>query len=165
VDEPVGKDFHSEPRHIKAYVRLLEMHAPVRELEMGPAYHFTQYFEPSISLLAVTEENAEVLGEGFKKLTEELRDWQPFLAVVERGRATSVCRSVRITSSAHEAGVETLPDYRGKGYAKEAVAGWAHSVRSIGAIPLYSTTWENTASQAVARKLKLALYGADFHIT
>ena len=92
-------------------------------------------------------------------------DWQPFLAIVEAGRAVSVCRSVRITGEAHEAGVETLPEFRGKGYAKDTVAAWARSVQSMGAMPLYSTSWENTASQAVVKKLHLVQYGADFHIT
>jgi len=31
--------------------------------------------------------------------------------------------------------------------------------------PVYSTSWENAASQAVARKLGLTMYAADFHIT
>ena len=76
----------------------------------------------------------------------------------------SVCRSVRITPEAHEAGVETLPDFRGKGYAKDVAAQWAQRVRAVGAIPLYSTSWENNASQAVARKLRLECYGADFQV-
>lgn len=164
ADEPVGEEFHRPPRHSEAYVRLLETHAPVQKLRMGPAYHFTEYFEPSRPLLAVTETHAEVLRGGFEDLVAELPDWQPFLAIVEEGRAVSVCRSVRITPAVHEAGVETLPDFRGKGYAKDVVAGWARFVQSLGAVPLYSTSWENTASQAVAKKLRLALYGADFHV-
>jgi len=40
-----------------------------------------------------------------------------------------------------------------------------HIVRSMGAIPLFSTSWENAASQAVAKKLRLAQYGADYHVT
>ncbi len=124
VDEPVGQEVHREPRHLEAYVRLLETHAPAHKLEMGPAYHFTEYFEPSRPLLAITETNAERLRGGFEELVEELPAWQPFVACVEEGRAVSVCRSVRITPAAHEAGVETLPDFRGKGYAKDVVAGW-----------------------------------------
>jgi len=164
VDEPVSIKFRDPPRHFEAYLRLLETHAPVQELSMGPAYYFTKYFEPSMPLLAVTEKNAERLKDGFEKLVDELPDWQPFLALVDEGRAVSVCRSVRITPAAHEAGVETLPEFRGKGYAKDVVAGWAQLVKSIGAIPLYSTSWENTASQAVGKKLRLVPYGADFHI-
>lgn len=165
ADEPVGGEFRRAPRHAEEYARLLGSHAPVRELSSGPAYYFTEYLEPSRPLLAVTEKNAEVLRSGFEELVSELPDWQPFLALVVEDRAVSVCRSVRITPAAHEAGVETLPEFCGRGYARDVVAGWARLVRSVGAVPLYSTSWENTASQAVAKKLRLVEYGADFHIT
>jgi len=165
VDEPAGMEFGSAPRRLEAYVRLLDSHAPVRKHWTGPAYRFTEYIEPSRPLLAITETNAENLRGGFEELVAELPISQPFVALIEEGRAVSVCRSVRITSEAHEAGVETLPDFRGKGYAKDVVAGWARLVQSMGAIPLYSTSWENTASQAVAKKLHLIPYGADFHVT
>jgi hypothetical protein len=165
MDEPVGTESHNTPCHIDAYVRLLETHAPVHKRWAGPAYRFTEYPEPSRPLLAITGTNAEKLRGGFEELIAELPDWQPFLAVVEESRAVSVCRSVRITPAAHEAGVETLPEFRGRGYAKGVVAGWARLVQSMGAIPLYSTSWENAASQAVAKKLHLMLYGADFYLT
>lgn len=165
ADEPAGMESDDKPLHVEAYLRLLETHAPVRRRWAGPAYRFTEHLEPSRPLLAITETNAERLRGGFEELAEELPTSQPFLAVLEEGRAVSVCRSVRITHAAHEAGVETLPEFRGRGYAKEAVAGWARSVRSAGVVPLYSTSWENTASRALAKKLRLAQYGADFHVT
>jgi len=165
ADEPVDIEFNQPPRHVETYVRLLEEHAPVRRQEMGPAYHFPQSVMPSRHLLAITEENAERLQGGFEELVAEVSTWQPFVAFIEENRAVSVCRSVRITPEAHEAGVETLPDFRGKGYAKDVVAEWALLVRAAGAIPLYSTSWENAASQAVARKLQLKLYGTDFQVT
>lgn len=164
-DEPVGEEFCGPPRHRAAYVRLLEAHAPVRAMEAGPAYHFAECPEPARPPLALTEKDAAVLRGGFEDLVAELPDWQPFHALLDGGRAVSVCRSVRITPEAHEAGVETLPDFRGRGYAKDVVAGWALRVRSLDAVPLYSTSWENTASRVVARKLRLVQYGADFHIT
>jgi RimJ/RimL family protein N-acetyltransferase len=165
VDEPMGREFHRPPRHLKAYVRLLATHAPVQALWMGPAYHFTAYVEPSRPLLALMATHAERLQGGFEKLVAELPAWQPFVAIVEEGRAVAVCRSVRITPAAHEAGVETLPAFRGKGYARDVVAGWARAVQALGAIPLYSTSWENTASQAVAKKMHLVPYGTDFQVT
>jgi len=163
-DEPVGEEVHRKLRHLDNYVRLLETHAPIQAVGMGPAYQFVHFFEPSQPVLTVTETNAEMLQGGFEGLIAELHDWQPFLAIVEEGKAVSICRSVRITSRAHEAGVETLPGFRGKGYAAEVVAGWASLVKSMGVIPLYSTYWENIASQAVARKLELVPYGEDFYI-
>ena len=165
ADEPVGAGLDTTPRHAEEYARLLESHAPVRETESGPAYYFTEYAEPSSRLLTVTESDAELLRGGFEDFVDELPAWRPFVALVEGGRAVSVCRSVRITSAAHEAGVETLPEFRGRGFAKEVTAGWARLVRSTGALPMYSTSWENAASQAVAGKLRLTMYAADFHIT
>jgi GNAT superfamily N-acetyltransferase len=164
ADEPVGTELQSKPRHFVAYVRLLESNAPVQRMWLGPAYRFAEYSEPTRPLLAMTETNAEMLQGGFEELVAELPAYQPFLALVEGGRAVCVCRSVRMTAEAHEAGVETLPDFRGKGYAKDVVAGWARLVRAMGAVPLYSTSWENLASQAVAKKLRLVTYGADFQV-
>lgn len=165
ADEPVVDDLRGLPRRAGEYTRLLDAHAPARVVEAGPAYRFAEYFEPSRPLVAVTEANAEVLRGGFEGFVTELPDWQPFVALVEDGRAVSICRSVRVTAAAHEAGVETLPDFRGRGYAKEVVAGWASLVKALGAAPLYSTSWENHASQQVAKKLRLATYSADFQIT
>ena len=84
---------------------------------------------------------------------------------MREGRAVSVCGSVRITPDAHEAGVETSADARGHGFSVAAVAAWARAVRKLGAEPLYSTSWDNAASRAVARKLDLIPYAADYHIT
>jgi predicted GNAT family acetyltransferase len=72
---------------------------------------------------------------------------------------------VRKTAIAHEAGVETAKEFRGRGCAVEAVAAWARIVRDAGRIPLYSTSWQNYASQALAAKLRLVRFGSDLHIT
>jgi len=164
-DEPVEAEPQKQPRHLQKYIRILETHAPVLKQEMGPAYRFARNFQPSRSAIVITETEAEKLRGGFEDLIDELPLYQPFLAVMSDDKAVSVCRSVRITAAAHEAGVETLPEFRRQGYAAAVVAAWATVVRSMGAIPLYSTSWENTASQAVARKLGLVQYGVDFHIS
>jgi hypothetical protein len=163
-EPPVNAEFKRPPRHFERYVRLLEKHGSVENVLTGPAYCFPKNILPSRQLLSIAENDAERLHGGFEDLVAELPAWQPFVALIEGNRAVSVCRSVRITPEAHEAGVETLPAFRGKGYAKDAVAEWAQRVSAVGAIPLYSTSWENNASQAVARKLGLECYGADFQI-
>jgi RimJ/RimL family protein N-acetyltransferase len=163
-EPPVTTEFNKPPCHAERYVRLLEKHASVEQLSAGPAYRFPENIAQSRHTVAITEHNAEKLQGGFEKLIAELSAWQPFIALMDGDRAVSVCRSVRITSEAHEAGVETLPEFRGRGYAKDVTAEWAQRVWANGAIPLYSTSWENHASQAVARKLRLECYGADFEI-
>lgn len=162
--EPIGVTPERMPRYVDAYLRLLETHEPVNKVSAGPAYYFAQYLKPARPLITIKAHDAQSLQNGFVDLIDELPTWQPFLGLVEQGRVVSVCRSVRITPQAHEAGVETLPDRRGKGYATDVVAGWARAVQSIGSIPLYSTSWENHASQAVARKLGLVQFGVDFHV-
>ena len=165
AEEPrIETDFNEPPRHVERYVQLLETHAPVERVSGGPAYHFPHNIVASGRAVPITEHDVEALSGGFEKLIEELPAWQPFFALIEDNRAVSVCRSVRITSEAHEAGVETLPDFRGKGYALDVTAAWAQRVCSSGALPLYSTSWDNTASQSVARKLGLRCYGADFEV-
>jgi ribosomal protein S18 acetylase RimI-like enzyme len=165
ADEPPLKTaFDEPPRHLETYGRLLEKHAPVVRVSAGPAYHFPENIASSGHAVAITQNDAKRLEGGFEKLVAELPAWQPFVAHLDGNRAVSVCRSVRITPEAHEAGVETLPDFRGKGHAKDVATEWARLVRAAGAIPLYSTSWENRASQAVARKLRLECYGADFQV-
>jgi predicted GNAT family acetyltransferase len=89
---------------------------------------------------------------------------QPCLAIVDHGRLASLCYSARNTPVAAEAGVDTLEEFRGRGYAPAVVAAWARAVRREGRVPLYSTSWDNLASRSVARKLGLVMYGADFSI-
>lgn len=163
-DEPIGFEWGSSPLRADELLRVLESHSPVDGIESGPAYCFGQIVEPGIHLHEINEQTADLLRNGFEEMLEEVPTAQPFFAAVEGGRAVSLCRSVRITPQAHEAGVETLPEYRGKGLAAEVVLTWARAVASAGALPMYSTSWENKPSQAVARKLNLTVYGADFHV-
>jgi predicted GNAT family acetyltransferase len=98
-------------------------------------------------------------------MVPELNSWQPYLAIIEDSQAVAICRSVRVSSRAHEAGVNTLIGYRRRGYATAVVAAWALAVRALNRIPLYSTSWNNVASQGVARRLGLVQYGVDYHVT
>ena len=78
----------------------------------------------------------------------------------------AVCHSPRgCTDHVAEAGVETLEAYRGRGLATAAVACWARSLQQSGRLALYSTSWENTASRSLARRLGLRQFGADLHIS
>jgi hypothetical protein len=86
-------------------------------------------------------------------------------ALIVEGRAVAVCCSGRRTSLAHEAAVETAPVVRRRGYATQVVPMWARAVRELGRVPLYSTSWQNEGSLALARSLGLIQFGTDLHIT
>lgn len=161
ADEPLVRDARSKPKHFDVYRRLLEGD----RFTMGPCYFIPADLEPSAEVVSITrEKNTQYLHGGFEWLLSELEYAQPCIALVSEGQAVSVCRSVRITSKAHEAGLETLESYRGRGFAAAVVAGWARAVRDLEAIPLYSTSHDNLASQNVAGKLALSCYGVNFTI-
>lgn len=105
-----------------------------------------------------------LLKNSFDYMLSELQLWEPCFAKVVNGNAVSICFRSRITNECHEAEVETLPDFRGKGYAAEVVAAWAAAIYEMNRIPTYSTSWDNAASQSVVRKLKCGLYGVDLSI-
>jgi hypothetical protein len=159
--EPIIQDLQTKPLHFETYLQLLEP----QHLWSGPAYYFTSEVESSRAVTVITGQNTDLLQGDFENLIPEIPLWQPFVAVVENNQAVSVCRSVRITPKAHEAGLETLSEFRGRGYAKDVVAAWATQVRKLGALPMYSTSWDNKASRAVARKLNLTMYGTDFSVS
>jgi RimJ/RimL family protein N-acetyltransferase len=165
-EEPAVTDLREPPRHEARYRDLLAGNAPVGEVVAGPAYRFPADLPPKeANTVALTHENAELLrGGDLDPWLEDIGSSEPLLALVREARAVSVCGSVRITAEAHEAGVETSAAARGHGFAVTVVAAWGRAVRELGAEPLYSTSWENTASRAVARKLGLVPYATDFHI-
>ena len=163
--EPHINEISRTPNDQKEYIRLLETYTPINQVLSGPTYWFSTDVVPCVRPVEICEINSDLLRGGFEDLLENMPHRRPFMAMVEDGHAVSVCASVRITDAAHEAGVETLPAHRHKGHATNVVAGWANAVRSISAIPLYSTSWDNTASQNVAARLGLSVFGVDFHIS
>jgi hypothetical protein len=151
------------------YGEILARAAPVMRAEAGPAFAFPPELpaadDAADDVVRVTEANAYVLQPPLDAWLADVRWGAPLFALVADGRAAAVCASVRQTGAAHEAGVETAPADRGRGYAARVVAAWARAVRELGRVPLYSTSWENAASRAVARTLGLVHFGDDLHFT
>lgn len=109
----------------------------------------------------LTNEDAELLETMFKGYAEELATAQPYVGYFCDGKIVSICRSVR-KEYGHEAGIETLPEYRRRGYAEAVLKCWTTAVRQQGHIPLYSADVTNIASLQLARKSQYALYASGF---
>lgn len=145
--------------------QLLGDGSPIEHRWSGPTYRFPDVIPSPASCALVTEENAAVLEEHFKDWMADVGECEPFAVALHEGSAVALCVSVRITEVAHEAGVKTHPDFRGRGLARRATACWAAAVREAGQVPLYSTSWSNQASQGVAKSLGLIAFGHTFHVT
>jgi hypothetical protein len=158
--EPPTSDLRASPAALDALRQALAQHAPITREGAGPTYRFPEYIARCGGAVRVTAANRELVRGTYPWLYDEVADWQPCFAVVHDGAAVSVCFSSRLSAAAAEAGVETLPVFRGRGHASAATAAWANAIRDSGRIPLYSTNWENLASQGVARRLGLILFGA-----
>ncbi|HUQ83189.1 MAG TPA: GNAT family N-acetyltransferase [Gemmatimonadaceae bacterium] len=166
ASETVSDDLRTSRVSAARYEALLARVGPVQRTESGPAY-WVPPSESSASpdVVHVTGENVDLLHRYLTPWLGDVVTSPPLFALLHDGHGVAVCASVRITPLAHEAGVETHLDFRGRGYAPHVVAAWAEAVRALGAVPLYSTSWQNTASQAVARKLGLVRFGGDLHFT
>lgn len=99
------------------------------------------------------------------KVEDELDPREPIAFAFIEDEPAALCHSARGTSRAAEAGVETRSEFRGRGLAVEATACWARAIQRSGRVALYSTSWDNRASQGVALRLGAQLYGEDWHLT
>jgi hypothetical protein len=160
------RSLEEPPERLEAFRTRLEAHAPIERVYHGPAFRFPEPppgapADPEI--VPLTPERAGLLGADFGELRGSLAQRQPCFAALEAGRALAACWVAARSARAAEAGVETLPGFRGRGFASRTVAAWAHAVRSEGLLPLYSTEWRNRASRGVAARLGLIPYGVDLH--
>lgn len=158
---PPAGDVTIPPEHLSALRDELTRHAAVAKEGGGPAYRFPESVARPNGVVEVTDDNVDVARDTYPWLRAELAALRPCFAVLRDDAAVSLCFSSRNGEAAAEAGVETLPDFRGRGCAAAATAAWAASIRAGGRIPLYSTAWGNVASQGVARRLGLLLFGVD----
>ncbi|MDE0401012.1 MAG: GNAT family N-acetyltransferase [Candidatus Poribacteria bacterium] len=163
--EPMPVNSEKIPKNHSQFKDILQSQAPIERVWVGPAYRFPEQIAPPTNVVRLSRTHAGLLKGDFAEMVSELNSSQPYLAVIEDSQAVSICRSIRSSSRAHEAGVDTLVGYRRRGYAIWVVAAWALAVRALNRIPLYSTSWDNLASQGVARRLDLVQYGVDYHVT
>jgi hypothetical protein len=146
--------------------RVCELLAPVEAEYRGPAYLLPERLPRDDRAREVAADESSMWVEAFPWLAEAFEAMSPVVIAFEAGQPAAICHSPRgCTASAAEAGVETLEPFRGRGLATAAVACWARAVQRSGRLALYSTSWENAASQGVARRLSARLYGEDWHVT
>ncbi len=163
--EPLPVNSQKIPKNHRQFEDILQNHSPIERVWMGPAYRFPEHIIPPTNVIRLSHEEAGLLKGDLADIRPELNSPHPCLAIIENSQVVSICRSVRASARAHEAGVQTLTSYRRRGHATSVVIAWALAVRALNLIPLYSTSWDNVASQGVVRCLGLVQYGVDYHVT
>ena len=157
-EEPPVSEFREAPVHAERYRVLVG-----GEVYFGPAFTFPKTIE---------KPDATVFVHALPLLTRHFSGWtaaeiegrSPILAVVEDGAAVSLCFCARRSDTAAEAGLETAASFRGRGLGTQVAAAWALAVQASGRVPLFSTSWQNGASLAVARKLGLVAYASGWSL-
>ncbi len=164
------------PERWHAMARLLEDGGVDAEPDWrGPALRFPSTGPSRFAVIGDTairplepRDGALLEGSSFAWLAREAPQSQP-VVVAEVGGAVvgavwSARGAARAGARAREAGVEVEAGHRGRGLGLALVADWAARVCEAGALPLYSTSWSNRASCALAARLGLVPYGEDGHL-
>jgi hypothetical protein len=148
------------------YARVLEIVGAFTAEYRGPVYVLPRDLPLDARAREIAEDEVAACAAAFPWLADEFPAIAPVAVAFEGGEPASICHAPRgCTAAAAEAGVETLPAFRGRGLATAAVACWAHAVQRSGRVAFYGASWENAASRAVARRLAARLVGEDWNLT
>src|SRR6266851_1703433 len=157
------QDPQAAPLNADLYLALLG-----GQIVSGPAFTFLDRIAhpPDVPRDVALVDKLELLERNFRGWVADEIPWRaPIVAVMDGGYPVSVCFcATRASENTVEAGLETAAAFRGRGFAPRVTSAWAAAIRSSGRIPLYSTSWTNSASRAVARKLGLVQYAVDWTI-
>jgi GNAT superfamily N-acetyltransferase len=118
--------------------------------------------EPS-DVVEIAEDRTALAGP-FARFASHLDEIRPFFAVVRDGVVVSACYSARLSRAGAEAGVDTLPAFRRRGYAAAVVDAWRAAIERSGRTPLFSTSYDNESSRALADRLGLVQYAETFSL-
>jgi predicted GNAT family acetyltransferase len=140
-------------RDTETVLKILAQDAPCEDMHIGKSYVFPA-MSPELYRDAVR------LNESHRALIEQFNpNMKPndkaVYAIIADGQIASTCASSRENEYAGEAWVQTLPPFRGRGYARQVTAAWAHDLQRQGKTPFYSHKLSNLASQSVAQGLAL----------
>jgi hypothetical protein len=171
-DEPPVLNLRNPPVHADRYLSVLEdricfeQQAATRiRQSAGIAFKFPDAVAQPSDIVAVEDER--LLQHNFRGWTtgEIAAGRSPVMAVIRDEYPVSICFCARSSDVAAEAGLETAETFRGYGFGPRVTAAWPLAIRKSGRIPLYSTSWTNSASLAVARKLGLMAYASGWSLS
>jgi RimJ/RimL family protein N-acetyltransferase len=87
--------------------------------------------------------------------------WDPWCVALQDGEVASVAFAARLSETGASLGLATQPEFRGKGYAAAATAGWTRAPALRSRALFYGTDPTNISSRRVAARLGLRFLGAS----
>lgn len=99
---------------------------------------------------------------GFRKPADL---WEPWCVAVVANKVASIAQTVRTGSGGAEVGVDTAPEFRGRGLAAGSTAGWSRHPALAGVTLFYSASRTNESSSRVTDRLGLTFVGSTFAIS
>ena len=177
VGEPPMGDPETAPVHRDEYLRLLQAEMHAERCEPGLIWTFpnrVEYDHPVPLVRSGTPEGERLVAQiredgmpealfalGFLDLTHF---WEPWCVALDSSQIVAIAFSACLAASAAEVGVTAVPEFRGRGFAAAATAGWASHPALGDRTLFYSTTEANVSSQRVAERLALRFIGTRLSI-
>ena len=132
--------------------------SPIGPPVCGPSYLIPPELDrtPPADVLTGGEHDRDTLS-GLMPDDARLALRPPWAVAVRSGRAVAICETARDTPRSVEAGVRTESEFRRQGLGTAVTLAWSVLVKDR--VAFYSTSWDNAASQGVARALGLTPMG------
>jgi hypothetical protein len=160
--------FYIVYRHARGFETFFNHQVPSklgeRLLAIGPAAAFKQpqiirelisnSYQPCLGGMEVYWSGYFEYPPGPIELTSVSREQDAWVIKVD-GQAVSQATSVRQNDQCAEVYVETKPEFRLRGYGRQAAAAWARDMLISGLIPFYSYPASNIPSAALAKSLRV----------
>ena len=178
ASEPPLRNHDSTPVHIDDYLWLLAAEAPVGRHDMRWIWTFPDrldYEKPAelvssdsiagdrlLTRLSGRGMPGDLAALGFVDVGEF---WAPWCVALDGAEIVSIAITSGLGPASAEVGVTTVPEFRGRGFAAAATAGWASLPANRGRILFYGTGRSNASSQRVTQRLGLRPIGTSLSIT
>jgi hypothetical protein len=142
---------------------------PVYELPAGSSYPFEG------ELIASGSRRGEAALETWRRdglprsvsalgFTDADDIWRPWCIILVGDEVAAICQTARLADHGAEAGVITVPRFRGRGLAAAVTAAWSRHPELFGRTLYYSTSEANRSSQQVAARLGLIHRAQDLRL-
>jgi len=176
--EPPWRDPDVLPQCVGKITDLLSREQPAVTIAPGIIYrlpHGPRYEHPARIVRGDSAEGEQMLARlADRGLPRSMLDagfrgagdfWKPWCIALAGDEIASIAFAARISDVGAEAGVVTLPGFRGQGFAAAVTASWSSLPSLSGRALFYSTARSNRSSQRVAARLGLRLIGASVRIS